>query len=237
MGRYWWRVAGRAFRDARAAIGHNVTKSVLGYIGTGLAFGIFGFWEGGNQAWAKVEWWIAAILGGYIIFIGILVWQFLAAPRKLEQEALAQAKKEAEELRSRRDELEAEISQARKSCEAELQARAAREAELQAEIQKARNCDPRRNAIRFTVEGFLARFERLESRLAAGEQSIASDISWLEQEAQLYVEEHLPECRRLFERRPFGPSISKGFVTPGEEIGGWFKSRIKTMREILEFLG
>src|SRR5207244_2398231 len=99
----WWCVVCRAFRDAKQVVGHNLTKTAIGYIGTCVAFGIYGYLEGGQRAFGKVEWWLSTILGGFAVFVIILLYQILKAPQKLQDEAAAEAATHSERLQSRLD--------------------------------------------------------------------------------------------------------------------------------------
>jgi hypothetical protein len=138
---YWWRVVRRAFQDAREAIGHNWKKTVVSYVATGIAFGIFGYLEGGQQVWGKLEWWLSVVLGGVIVFVIILLWQILAVPPRLEVETIKTARMESERMQARLHEARASINCLSERLAAKPQYELERTSEVRNELAKSSPAD------------------------------------------------------------------------------------------------
>ncbi len=83
---YWRRAVIRAWRNTRSTLGHNWGKSIITTIVTMGAVAFYGSVEGGYQAWAKIEWWLACGGSAALLFLLVFGCQLFRVPADLECE-------------------------------------------------------------------------------------------------------------------------------------------------------
>jgi len=234
---YWRRVLRRAWKDARQAIGHNWIKTVVSSISMALAFGIFGFLEGGQQVWGKIEWWLSVLLGGLIVFVVILLYQILSAPLKLEAQAVAAVSADSAELQARLQEARDQISKLQDAKAKQAEALAIEKEVLRKEIEEARTSDPKRNALRFKIQQFIDKFNELYAQATSGHDIPAADFVPLECDAKNCLDRNLPEYDGFSAEYPVRDAYGVRQVLPSDQACLRFQARIRRLQEALSFLG
>jgi hypothetical protein len=191
---YWWCVVCRAFRDAGQVVGHNLKKTVMSYVSTVVAFGIYGYVERGQKVFGKIEWWLSTILGGCVVFVVILLYQILAAPQKLQNESVAKAKSDFEKLRAHVDEIQASFDESHRLHEAQLAASAAEVKILREQLHDRRD----KKAIFAELNRLIGQGVDLQNKVKASHQNNpptefnAPVQDWLQQ-AFSFVESYFPD--------------------------------------------
>jgi hypothetical protein len=204
MVRYWLRVFGRAFRDAGGSLEHNPKKAMFGTITLLISLGVITWAKSGAEASSHFETWIFNLLAVVVVFVVVFFFFILKTPEVLEKESVASAKGKADELESQLARVREELGRLSEVQREQATAHAKQQEEWKREIERQRNSNPQRNALRHQVEKFIAQFEALGEKIARGDKEAGVEVYRLENETKLYFMAHLPQYTRFVGDHPIG---------------------------------
>lgn len=184
--RYWRRVVGYALSNTQLVLGQNPKKSGVGIIVTWLAIGFFAAFEGGPQAWPKVEWWLSCLAAISTIFVAVFAYQFINAPPRLEDAAQQESLAMGDSLRATVEEFKATVNKTSEEYSRALK-------QVSAELESARGANPQRNAIRRQVEYYIGKFEEIVAALESGDQGARQALHMMDSAAYKYLQTNLPQ--------------------------------------------
>jgi hypothetical protein len=237
MMKYWVDVFVRAFQDTRKAIGHNWVKTIVGGLVIAIGAALFGLIAGGLEAWKKLEWWLCTAGAAVLVFVAVYIWKLLNTPKLLRDEQVANAGSLATNWRQQIDQSNGEISELRTQLqEKELTFEKEKQA-LRVEIEKARNCDPKRNMIRRELHVYIARFRAFVEEVSKGQRKSPLDLSRIELDANNYLKQHFPEYTHFADGFPIVQNSTSGAVLQPHEALPQCAARIARLEEVIGLLG
>lgn len=164
---YWRDVCQRAISDTATIVGSNWKKTLIAAILTGVAaFGLYRF-EGGQAAFAKLEWWLLLLSAETLLFVLVLLPVFMRTPYLLHVEASG--------------DLETKTSSLTEQLE-----------EASADRDRLRTSDPRKNVIRSELEAIRDGFARIQAGLQKHNARSIEGFYNHDWKSYNYVQEHVP---------------------------------------------
>lgn len=189
--RYWWRTVKRATRDTWTCLGRNKKQAITSPIGMSVATLLFGVYEGGVQALAKLEWYGFGVLASAAIFAFVFVILFLRTPAVMEEEAAAGAKEKESGLEASINQMRAELAAVHNLLKTNQDEQAAREKDHQGELEQVRHADLENNIKRHRIQQYIDEFKILEERAMGGEVIPAEELYGLETQANHFLQVNL----------------------------------------------
>jgi hypothetical protein len=250
MWRYWWAVIRRAFKDARSAVGHSwlKTTTTLAFTLLGSALLVFMFMEDIKEGWKKIMWALCTLEAELLVILAFFAYHVLAAPRKLQDEAVAAAKEEGkgpqqqashqlQQAAEENRELRAKVGELEARLRAQQSAFASEKEALQREAAEARNCDPERNMIRDEIQRFISAYRAVLDGYARGERKSPLEIARIDMDAQNYLKQSCPRYTRFTQDYPIRSTSTTGEVMEPHEALSHCKARIARLEEVLKLVG
>jgi len=185
VAQYWRIVFVRALRRAASVFGTNPTKLISVALFTGIAASLLYRAEGGQAAYAKLEWWLMLLAAELGVLIISFIPFFAAMPYVMQSELEELAATQRKDLEEQNGELKNQLTAVQSHASNQIET-------LKANAETIKNDDPKkritRNELKTRQDGFSRIQAALESsRIASVEEFY--DLDWTTSE---YVRNNVP---------------------------------------------